>query len=160
MAEIQLQPISETDRRWLERVARLHFGSEKVIIHDTFFSPVEEEGFIAFLDKKKVGPVSLVQSGKTGEIIFLDALQGREDIFTSLLAGAEAWSRGCGCKRLSVTTTNDNTDALRIYQQYGFHLSELRVGAVFSSRKKKPEIPETGCNNIPIRDEIDLELDL
>lgn len=160
MADIQLHPISKSDRHWLKTLARLHFGSGKMIVHGAVFSIAEEEGFIAMVDRKRVGAVTLKKDEESCEIVFLDALESREDIFTSLLEGAERWSRGCGCTRLIGTTTNDNTDALCIYQQYGFHLSILRMDAVTASRKKKPEIPETGDNGISIRDELELELEL
>jgi hypothetical protein len=59
-----------------------------------------------------------------------------------------------------VTTTNDNTRALRFYQRAGFHLTALRPGAVTAARKSKPEIPELGEDGIPIRDEIELTMEL
>jgi hypothetical protein len=60
-----------------------------------------------------------------------------------------------------LTTTNDNLDALRFYQRRGFRLSALRAGSVDASRRTlKPELPEHGSYGIPMRDELDLELDL
>jgi hypothetical protein len=62
--------------------------------------------------------------------------------------------------RLLVMTTNDNLSALRSYQRAGFHLAELRTGAIEQARVIKPSIPATGNDDIPIRDEIGLVLDL
>jgi ribosomal protein S18 acetylase RimI-like enzyme len=59
-----------------------------------------------------------------------------------------------------VTTTNDNTRALRFYQRAGFDLTALRPGAVAEARKSKPEIPEVGEDGIPIRDELELTMEL
>jgi len=60
-----------------------------------------------------------------------------------------------------VVTTNDNVDALRFYQLRGFRLAGLRPGAVDESRERlKPEIPAAGCHGIPLRDELELEMDL
>jgi hypothetical protein len=57
--------------------------------------------------------------------------------------------------------TYDNLAALRSYQRNGFRLSELRPGAVDEARATlKPSIPETGNDGIPLRDEIDLVLEL
>ncbi|HZZ53070.1 MAG TPA: GNAT family N-acetyltransferase, partial [Trebonia sp.] len=61
-----------------------------------------------------------------------------------------------GCQQITLTTTNDNVDALRFYQRRGFRLAALRPGAVDRSRLRKPEIPRTGDFGIPLRDEIDL----
>lgn len=51
-----------------------------------------------------------------------------------------------------------NTRALRFYQRAGFRFRALRVDAVTESRKVKPQIPELGYDDIPIRDELELEL--
>lgn len=68
--------------------------------------------------------------------------------------------RARGVRSILVTTTNDNTRALRFYQRAGFRLSALHVDAVTESRKIKPEIPARGLDDIPIRDEIELTMEL
>jgi len=55
-------------------------------------------------------------------------------------------------------TTNDNTAALRFYQKWGFLLVAVHRNAVEQARKLKPEIPLTGIDGIPLRDEIELEV--
>jgi acetolactate synthase regulatory subunit len=58
-------------------------------------------------------------------------------------------------------TTNDNVDALRFYQRRGFRLDTLRAGAVDEARRGlKPLIPESGRYAIPLRDELELVLDV
>ena len=60
-----------------------------------------------------------------------------------------------------VVTTNDNIEALRFYQRRGFRLTLIRPGAVDRSRAElKPEIPESGAFDIPLRDELELEMRL
>lgn len=51
-------------------------------------------------------------------------------------------------------TTNDNLDALRLYQRHGFRLAALRPGAVDRSRHLKPDIPAIGAYGLPLRDEL------
>jgi hypothetical protein len=63
-------------------------------------------------------------------------------------------------RRIRVVTTNDNTRALRFYQRAGFRLTALRVDAVAETRRSRPEIPERGLDDIPIRDEIELTMEL
>jgi GNAT superfamily N-acetyltransferase len=67
---------------------------------------------------------------------------------------------GAGFTQIRLATTNDNLDAIRFYQRRGFRLTSLRAGAVDESRQRKPDIPLTGDYGIPVRDEIDLTLDL
>jgi ribosomal protein S18 acetylase RimI-like enzyme len=68
--------------------------------------------------------------------------------------------RAHGRRRLVVVTTNDNLHALRFYQKRGFVLAELRTNALAAARQIKPEIPLFGNDNIPLRDEIELALNL
>jgi len=62
------------------------------------------------------------------------------------------------CWRVFLITTNDNLHALGFYQKRGFELVGIHRGAVNESRKIKPGIPLIGMNNIPLRDEIELEI--
>ena len=69
-------------------------------------------------------------------------------------------AREAGCTRLWLTTTNDNLDALRFYQRRGFVLAALYPDALIGSRPLKPEIPLIGAYGIPLRDELELEMEL
>ena len=61
--------------------------------------------------------------------------------------------------RLWLITTNDNTDALRFYLRRGFVLVAVHRDAVTYARQSiKPELPLVGYHQIPLRDEIELEL--
>ncbi len=51
-------------------------------------------------------------------------------------------------------TTNDNLDALRLYERHGFRIERVVVGGVEEARRLKPGIPATGDDGIPIRDEL------
>jgi ribosomal protein S18 acetylase RimI-like enzyme len=63
-----------------------------------------------------------------------------------------------GAHTLWLVTTNDNLDALRLYQRHAFRLTALRPGAVDEARRRlKPTIPEVGAHGIPLRDELVLE---
>jgi GNAT superfamily N-acetyltransferase len=70
-------------------------------------------------------------------------------------------ARELGCPRLWLVTTNDNTRAIRFYQQFGMNLQDVRIGAVDDYRDRlKPTIPPTGYDGIPIRHELVFELRL
>jgi hypothetical protein len=59
-----------------------------------------------------------------------------------LIEAAAQLARRHGCTRLWVITTNDNVDALRLYQRGGFCLVRVHRRAVDRSRADlKPEIP-------------------
>ena len=77
-----------------------------------------------------------------------------------MLDAVVAHARGQGWKRLWLVTTNDNTDALRMYQRAGWKWVAWHRDAVAASRKLKPELPEIGAHGIPIDHEIELEYPL
>jgi DNA-3-methyladenine glycosylase I len=51
-------------------------------------------------------------------------------------------------------------NALRFYQKRGLALVAVHRNALEESRRIKPEIPLIGSDGIPLRDEIELEMDL
>ena len=94
------------------------------------------------------------------EAVTIDAFIEGAGAGRALIEAAAAEARRLGCRRLWLITTNDNTPALRFYQRCGMTLAALRRDAVGESRRLKPEIPETGLDDIPIRDELEFELQL
>jgi GNAT superfamily N-acetyltransferase len=117
----------------------------------------EVEGFI-FGDW--AGLLTFQIRGNECEITSINSVQEGKGIGTLLLdkIRQEAKERNCG--RLFLITTNDNLNALGFYQRRGLELSALHRGAINESRKLKPSIPLFGENNIPLRDEIELEMKL
>ncbi len=102
-----------------------------------------------------------IVAGDRCELLTLHASVRHAGTGSALLAEVRRLARAAGCHVLHVVTTNDNVDALRFYQRRGFVLAELRPGAVDLSRERlKPEIPATGAYDIPLRDEIELEMEL
>jgi DNA-3-methyladenine glycosylase I len=75
-----------------------------------------------------------------------------------LLAAIRQLAQTNGCRRLWLITTNDNLPALRFYQKRGFHLVAVYPDAVTEARRLKPEIPVLGLEDIPLRDELELEI--
>ena len=49
---------------------------------------------------------------------------------------------------------------MRFYQKRGFVLVAVHRNALAESRRLKPEIPLIGIDDIPLRDEIELEMEL
>ena len=118
------------------------------------------EGFVAEADGEPVGLATYETRGAECELVTLDSVREGIGAGSALLAAVAnaAWKQGC--RKLSVVTTNDNVRALGFYQRRGFVLVALRTRAVEKSRRLKPEIPELGLFDIPIRDELELALDL
>ena len=79
-------------------------------------------------------------------------------IGTMLIKAVTQTAREAGCKRLWLITTNDNLHALHFYQKRGFRLVTVHRNAVDAARQLKPRIPLIGNDQIPLHDEIELEM--
>jgi GNAT superfamily N-acetyltransferase len=154
---VDIRPIVPADRRTMTELATSLWGADTVVAHDVAFHPAELPGFLAVEDDSVVGVVTYTRiDAATVEVVTLDALRRRDGIGTALLTAVVRAAYGLGARRLVLTTTNDNVDALRFYQRRGFHLVALRAGAVTRSRALKPQIPRIGDHGIPLTDELEL----
>jgi GNAT superfamily N-acetyltransferase len=127
------------------------------VAHGTVFRPAELPGFLAQqVTGSLAGLLTYVVTDGALEIITLNAVRRQAGTGTALVDHAVAEARRRGCLQVTLSTTNDNLDALRFYQRRGFRLTALRPGAVAESRKIKPQIPEIGDHGIPVCDELDL----
>lgn len=125
---------------------------------------LEGPGLVAMLGGEPVGVVTwLADDGGTAEVRVLAVafgVRGR-GVGRALMDAAAAALRGGGLRRAWLVTTNDNLAAIALYQKAGWRLTALRAGALAETRLTlKPAIPEIGEHGIPLRDELELELDL
>ncbi len=131
-----------------------------MVVRGEVLYPAEMPGFLAMSDVEICGLATYTMRGQACEITLLDAFQPGLGIGSRLVEAVIKEARMKDCRRLHLVTTNDNINALAFYQKRGFRLAALRPNAIEASRKLKPEIPLLGENGIPIRDEIELEMDL
>lgn len=157
MPPLTIRPVEDHDRPWVARFAAEHWGSDLMAMHGVTLNISQQAGFIASLGEATAGLITYSIDGAECEITSLDSLQEKMGIGSALIRAVEEAAQQAGCKRLFLVTTNDNLSALRFYQRRGFVLSALRPNAVSEARKVKPEIPLLGNDDIPIRDEIELE---
>jgi ribosomal protein S18 acetylase RimI-like enzyme len=138
---------------WIE-----HWGGEEMITRGNVYRPEQLDGFVVEEDEEWVGLLTFVVKDDECEVTSLDSLREGQGIGSKLIDQATEEARTQGCKRLFLITTNDNLNALGFYQKRGFEIAAIYRGAVNESRKRKPGIPLVGYNNIPLRDEIELEI--
>lgn len=122
--------------------------------------PAELPGFIAALDGERVGLLTYQIADGACEVMSLDSTRPAQGVGTALIEAAIEAARAAGCRRLWLITTNDNLNALRFYQKRGLTLVAVYPNALAVSRQLKPQIPLSGHDGIPLRDEIELELAL
>lgn len=152
-----IQPVEETDREWVRQVSIEHWASEIVVTRNSVYLVEEQPGFIAHLDKQRVGLATYRIEFNLCEILTLNSLVPGRGIGSMLLAAVEEAAKQQQCKRIWVITTNNNLEALGFYQKRGYAIKAIHSNAIEKSRRLKPEIPLVAENGIPIRDEIELE---
>ena len=150
--------MQDSDREEVAAFIEQHWRSRLVMSHGHQYYPHREEGFIERRDGKIVGLVTFHVAGETMELLTLNATLEREGIGSSLILSVIERARDKGCRRVMLTTTNDNLRAIGFYQRLGFRMMTINLGVVDEARKIKPQIPETGERGIPIHDEIVMEL--
>lgn len=152
-----LRRVTPEDLPRLRRFWFEHWAGEDMIVHGEVFRPDELQGFVS----EDWGGVATyrIQGGEC-EIISLNSLHEGQGSATALLNAVANEARRQGCRRVLLSTTNDNLHALGFYQKRGFELVRILRGAVNEARRIKPGIPRIGENGVPLRDEIELELSL
>ncbi len=154
---VSIRPIVTKDKAWVRTLLKVRWASPMIVTRGTVHHADELPGFVAEEKKKLVGLVTYEIRGNECEVISLDSLTEGKGVGTRLLESVEEVAMKKGCRRVWVITTNDNLPALRFYQKRGFRLVAIHRNALEESRRIKPQIPLTGLNGIPLRDEIELE---
>jgi GNAT superfamily N-acetyltransferase len=159
--EFQVRPIKDADREWVHRFISDHWAGESVVVHGVEYYPHMLPGFIAEDERvKPIGLATYVITNSACEVVTLDSIRREEGVGSALMAAMVQEGRKQKCSRIWCTTTNDNLPALEFYQKRDFHIIAVHTGAVERARILKPSIPLWGFESIPIRDEIELEMQL
>jgi len=158
--EYSVRPLNQQDHAWVVNVLEQYWSSTRMVTRRTVHDADQLPGFIALQNDRPVGLIIYRLHNNECEIVILNSLVEGRGVGSALLETVRDVAISANCKRLWLITTNDNTPALGFYQKRDFLLVALHRNAVKYSRKLKPEIPLVGINNIPLRDEIELELPL
>ncbi|WP_459713212.1 N-acetyltransferase family protein [Actinophytocola sp. KF-1] len=161
MTHYTLRPLTPADRAVVAPILVREWGATEVVALSLggLVDAAALPGWLAERDGEVVGLLTYLVHDGVAELVTINAFTGG-GVGAALLAELVEHCRGAGVRTIRLTTTNDNTGALRFYQRAGFRLTALHVGAVAEARRRKPEIPEIGNDGIPIRDEIELTMEL
>ena len=137
-----------------------HWGGEFIVTRGHIHQPEDVDGFLMDDQDSWAGLVTYRVAEDECEIVSLDGLREGQGIGTMLLRRVIEEARSRNCRRIFLIATNDNLYALGFYQRRDFEIVTAYRGAVNEARKIKPGIPVIGENHIPLRDEIELEMNL
>ncbi len=159
--QFRLRQINDADRPWVRRFISERWSGESVVVHGAEYYPHLLPGFIAEDEQEEpIGLATYVIAHAACELVTLDSVHRGEGVGSALLAAVAQEGRKNRCSRLWCVTTNDNLPALEFYQKRDFCIVAVHPGAVEKARILKPSIPLWGIDSIPIRDEIELEMQL
>ncbi|UCD73774.1 MAG: GNAT family N-acetyltransferase [Phycisphaerales bacterium] len=157
---IDVRTVTESDLDWVRDLLEKWWGSTRVVSRGRVHQADVLPGFVATSEDERVGLATYAVEGDQCEMVTLNSLIEHVGVGIALMEAVKDAARAAGCKRLWLVTTNDNLNAIRFYQRRQFGLVAVHRNAVEESRKLKPEIPLTGIDDIPLRDEIELEFHL
>lgn len=158
--DIIIRPVEPLDHNWVLDILTTYWKSPCIVTKGNIHNAETLPGLIAMLSGKRVGILIYSISNNECEIIALNSLVEKKGIGSGLIEAVREIAVKLDCNRLWLITTNDNIPALYFYQKRGFHLVAIHKDALKISRQLKPEISMTGMFGIPLRDEIELEMQL
>jgi ribosomal protein S18 acetylase RimI-like enzyme len=157
MSAFRIVPLDDEYRPWARKLIEDNWGSTKIVtrgrVHDTSSLP----GFVGLWRHGPAGLVTYRIDGDECEIVSLDSLVESQGIGTALINSVRQVAADGRCKRLWLITTNDNQAAVEFYERRGFKVVAVHRDALEETRRLKPELPLTGIDGIPLKDEIELE---
>jgi ribosomal protein S18 acetylase RimI-like enzyme len=162
-AGLQIRPyLADRDATWATDLLGDDLAGRLQARRGEIVDVLDGEGLVAEFDGRPVGLLTFRPDGPTTiELAALVAVEPGRGIGSALIAALLEEAPRRGARRIWLVTTNDNLDALRLYQRRGFRLVALRAGDVDVARATiKPSIGEVAANGIPIRDELELAIDL
>jgi len=155
--KLVIRPVRASDYDWIAGFLIEQWGSVKMISRGHIHYANTLPGLVATTDEQPVGLATYNIDGDQCELVTINSLLPEQGIGIDLVNIVVSIAREKRCKRVWLITTNDNMKAIRFYQKKGFQLKAIYPGAIERSRKLKPEIPLSGIDGIPIKDEIEME---
>jgi GNAT superfamily N-acetyltransferase len=156
----RIRPFTEAERKDLRRLLTREWGAPKVICRGRIYDAAECPALGSWEGERLTGMATYTIGQEECLLLTLNAFEPGHGVGSALLEAVGQEARGAGCRRLSLTTSNDNARAIRFYEHRGMRLAAVHHGAMDEARRLKPEIPEFAPDGTRISDELEYELEL
>jgi N-acetylglutamate synthase-like GNAT family acetyltransferase len=156
-ADLNISEINDTDKTLVSDFISDSWGSPLSVSRGKIYDTPNLPGFICKKNDKIIGLITYNIKNNECEIVTLDSKVKNRGLGTKLIDKVIDRAKVKNCKRVWLITTNDNSNAIRFYQKRGFEWAGFYKDSMEESRKIKPEIPELGNDNIPMKHEIEFE---
>jgi GNAT superfamily N-acetyltransferase len=145
-------------RDWASGAIKEHWGSTRIMSRWHYHETKNLPAFVALQADKPVGLATYCITDEACELVTLNSFLEGIGVGEALLFAVRDAARTSGCAKLWLTTSNDNLPALQFYQKRGMDIVAVHRFAIDEARKQNLEIPLLGYNDIPCRDELELEM--
>ena len=152
--------VSPENREQVNDFISSHWFSTDMVVRGEKVDMTVLDGFVLFENEAIIGLVTYRITGNECEIMSLDSLKEKQGIGTALMNKVIERAPKLNCTKVKLITTNDNINAIRFYQKRGFDMVCIYHNSMEAARKIKPSIPIIGEFNIPLRHEIEFEMNL
>ncbi len=158
---MEVRRVTEDDREWIADAIIGSFASTRIVSRGRVHEDAHVlDGFVVETDGRPVGCALWHEIDLDAELVVLVTTYRGAGAGTALLDTVVDFARSAGWKRLWLVTTNDNTDAIRLYQRAGWDWVGFHRDSVTEARSLKPELPDAGNHGITVRHEIEFEYPL
>jgi GNAT superfamily N-acetyltransferase len=156
----QVCPVDTGIRGKIQPILNETWGSPLLAINGRLWDSRTMSGFAAVNGKEVLGYLLYEFHDDVCEMMVLESVAQNIGVASALIGQVKQTAKSYGIHKVIVQTSNDNTHAFRFYQRRGFTIREIRPGAMDAARQLKPSIPLMGEDGIPLRDEIEFEIDV
>jgi GNAT superfamily N-acetyltransferase len=158
---VKVRRVTEDDQEWVGEAIVAAFASTRIVSRGRVHEDAHAlDGFVVETDGRPVGCALWHEIHGDAELVVLVTTYRGAGAGTALLDAVVDHARDAGWKRLWLITTNDNTDAIRMYQRAGWEWVGFHRNAVADARALKPELPADGNHGIEVKHEIEFEYPL
>ena len=146
------------DASWVLECLTEAWGSVHVARRGELLDASAFPALVAELGGSRVGLVVLAVRTEDCEVVSLTTEVRRRGVGQALIQRCVEVARAAGCRRLTLTTTDNNAVAIAFYRRLGLTCSAVRPDGVAASRLVKPSIPLHDEHGVAIAGEVDFEL--
>jgi ribosomal protein S18 acetylase RimI-like enzyme len=153
-----VRTLTPKDHEWVVATLEGNWGSTKVARKGELLDASVLPGYVATLDGQRVGLVLSAVRGDEYEVVSISVTEPRRGVGGALLERCFEEAQSLHCRRVWLTTTNNNVAAFGFYQRLGMDLRAFYRHGVSASRRVKPAIPLSDASGLPINHELEFEL--
>lgn len=157
---MNIKTVSAENRQQVNDFIRAHWFTTDMVVRGEIVDMTKIEGFVMYDDETIIGLITYRIKDNECEIMSLDSLREKQGIGIALVNKVIEAANKAEYRKIKLITTNDNINALRFYQKRGFDMVCIYRNALDFSRKLKPSIPLLGDFDIPLKHEIEFEMNL